>query len=377
MNILRTTFRTVPSRLQGASTTIRPAVLLRSSRRYASYQRFPNRGGSSSGGGRGGRSYGPYSTFAPYARLQYIWRNYQSAVLVAGAGGTTFYVINLEQVPITGRRRFNIISPERETSLVSDAAYQQTISQFRGKILPRDHPYTQLVARVVERLLPTAHGLGGGDWQVHVIDEPDQANAFVLPGGKVFVFTGIIPIAQDENGLAAVLGHEIAHNVAHHVGERLSRQVFTMAAAFLVSTVFDVSGQFGNGIADLALTLPNGRTQESEADHIGLLMMAEACYDPRQAPNLWKRMAENEKKRGGAPPQFLSTHPSSGTRGQAMEKWMPEAMGKYEQSECSITARGMNDFRKIADIGRRMPGNMSILTGTGGGRSRQDDDWPF
>lgn len=366
MNLFRSTFGTLPRRAPAATPT-----LLRSTRRHASYQRFPNRAGSGTG-----PSHGPYSSFAPYAKVQYIWRNYQAAVLVAGAGGTTFYVINLEQVPVTGRRRFNFISPERETSLVSDAAYQQTVDQFRGKILPREHPYTQLVARIVERLLPAAHGLGGADWQVHVIDDPQQMNAFVLPGGKVFVFTGIMSIAQDENGLAAVLGHEIAHNVAHHVGERMSRQVFTMAAAFLVSLIFDISGQFGNGIADLALTLPNGRTQETEADHIGLLMMAEACYDPRQAPNLWKRMAENEKKRGGAPPQFLSTHPSSGTRGQTMEKWMPEAMGKYEESGCSITARGMNEFGKIADIGRRMPGNLSLLTGGGRG-PRQQDDWPF
>lgn len=299
-------------------------------------------------------------------------------VLIAGGGGAIFYIINLEEVPVSHRKRFNFITPEQEKSMVSEASYNSLIQEFKGRVLPRDHPYTQLVAKIVGRLLPAAHGLGGDDWQVHVIDDPRTVNAFVLPGGKVFVFTGLLPIAGDENGLATVLGHEIAHNIAHHVGERLSRQVFTMAAAIALSLVFDVSGQFGNSIADLALTLPNGRTQESEADHIGLLLMAEACYDPQKAPDLWKRMRAYEQQQGTAPPQFLSTHPSSSTRGEAMLKWMPEAMEKYNESECSITARGFNEFKKLTDIGRRSPGSSSILTGgfTGSTPSK-DDDWPF
>ncbi|KAJ9652489.1 metalloendopeptidase [Neophaeococcomyces mojaviensis] len=366
MNFLRTglriSFRGLP---RSSSFTAR---LPRFQQRFASYQRFPGRGGGS------GPSFKPYSNFGPYARVQYIWRNYQKPVLVVGAGGTTFYVFNLEEVPITHRRRFNFISPETEKSLVSDREYQSLLQQFRGKVLPREHPYTQLVAKIVERLLPSAHGLDGGDWKVHVIDDPNMVNAFVMPGGKVFVFTGIMPVAQDENGLAAVIGHEIGHNVAHHVGERLSRQFFTIAAAFLVSTLFDVSGQFGSSVTDLILTLPNGRTQETEADHIGLLMMAESCYDPRRAPELWKRMAENERKHGGAPPQFLSTHPSSGTRGETMQKWMPAAMAKYDESDCSITGHAMDEFRRLTDIGRSVRRSAPIPIFTGGSNS-SDDDW--
>lgn len=369
MNIFRTGLWTSIRSIPRAQPALRQ--LPRSQQRFASYQRFPGRGSS----GGTGRGYGPYSNFGPYARVQFIWRNYRPAVLVAGGGGAAFYIYGLEQVPITHRRRFNIVSPETEQSLVSDAAYNSLIQEYRGKILPRDHPYTQLVAKIVQRLLPAAHGMGGGDWQVHVIDDPEQTNAFVMPGGKVFVFTGILPVAQDEVGLATVLGHEIAHNVAHHVGERLSKQFFTIGAAIALSLVFDISGSLGNGIADLVLTLPNGRTQESEADHIGLLMMAEACYDPQKAPDLWKRMAEIEKKKGGAPPQFLSTHPSSSNRGEQLRKWLPEAMEKYNESECSITARGFDDFKRISQIGRRTPGNISILTG--GRASPQDDDWPF
>lgn len=364
MNFLRASFRTTSRWLPRAKPFVQRPV--RPQNRFASYQRFPGKGST-------GSSYKPYSNFAPYARLQYIWRNYRTPVYIVGAGGTTFYVVNLEEVPITHRRRFNIISPETEKSLVSDREYQSLLQQFQGKILAREHPYTQLVAKIVERLLPSAHGLDGGDWKVHVIDDPNMVNAFVMPGGKVFVFTGIFPVAQDENGLAAVLGHEIGHNVAHHVGERLSRQFFTIAAAFLFSFIFDVSGQFGNSITDLILTLPNGRVQETEADHIGLLMMAESCYDPQQAPNLWKRMYENERKRGGAPPQFLSTHPSSNTRGETMQKWMPEAMEKYNESDCSMTGRVVDEFKKLTDIGSTTRRSAPIPVLVGG--SNDDDDW--
>lgn len=375
MNAFRIQARAAAQFMRSGTSRLQPLRHLpRSQHRFASYQRFPTRGGSSTGS-----SYKAYSKFAPYARLQYLWRNYRTPITIVGAGGTTFYVVNLEQVPITGRRRFNVISPETERSMVAEGAYKETIQQFRGKILSTDHPYTQLVARIVERLLPSAHGLDGGeDWQVHVIDDPNMVNAFVLPGGKVFVFTGLFPVAHDENGLACVLGHEIGHNVAHHVGERLSRQGITIIAAFLLSFVFDVSGQIGNSVSQLILSLPNGRTQESEADHIGLLMMAESCYDPRRAPDLWKRMRQNEEKQGGAPPQFLSTHPSSSTRGEAMQKWMPEAMDKYEGAQCSITARGFNEFRKLSDISARMPSSRPLPVIMGGGNaSGGNDGWPF
>lgn len=252
------------------------------------------------------------------------------------------YAFNQEQVPITQRWRFNVISPEKEKQFAADG-YTQTLQEFRGKILPENHPYTQLVARVVERLLPSVGSLAGEEWRVHVIDEPDQRNAFVLPGGKVFVFTGLLPICQDENGLAAVLGHEIAHNVAHHLSERISQSFVTMAFAFLASFVFDISGGLANSIGSLFLSMPNSRTQEKEADHIGLLIMAQSCYDPHSAIGLWTRMAEAEK---GAPPQFLSTHPTSYNRRELIRGWMPEAETKFNESECSMTGRYAQDFKQ-------------------------------
>lgn len=135
-------------------------------------------------------------------------------IITAGAGGV--YVYNLEEVPVSGRRRFNIISPQLEASL-GKATVDQVKEEYRGHILPDDDYRVQKIRKVLERLLPFAEGEGlkGLDWEVHVIDSEEQ-NAFVAPGGKVFVFTGILPLCKDEDGIAAVLGHEIAHVVAHH-----------------------------------------------------------------------------------------------------------------------------------------------------------------
>lgn len=135
-------------------------------------------------------------------------------IITAGAGG--IYVFNLEQVPVSGRRRFNIISPGLE-EILGKTTVDQVKEQYQGQFLSDHDPRVRKVKQVLERLLPFAEGEGlkGMDWEVHVIDSPEQ-NAFVAPGGKVFVFTGILPLCQDEDGIAAVLGHEIAHVVAHH-----------------------------------------------------------------------------------------------------------------------------------------------------------------
>ncbi|ETI28559.1 hypothetical protein G647_01009 [Cladophialophora carrionii CBS 160.54] len=313
-------------------------------RRFASrYARFGDKPGS-------GRQQQQWSTFGPVYRAQYIWRNYQRPLIVVGAGGGVFYVYNLEEVPVTQRRRFNVVSPSSEEKIVTDSgAYESLLQEFRGKVLPAEHPLTMQVARVVEKLLPTTRGLAGDNWRVHVIDDPQQKNAFVLPGGKVFVFSGILPICQDENGLAAVLGHEIAHNVAHHAAERISRSSFIMLGAFAVSFIFDVSGQFGNSIATLILSLPNSRTQEAEADHIGLLMMAEACYDPEAALDFWARMKKAEQFE---PPQFMSTHPSHYNRAAQIKKWLPDAQRIYADTGCGSVSRYATDFKEAVTLGR-------------------------
>ena len=363
----RSTSRTFP-RLR----TFRSSPFLSTPRRHASYryQRF----GES--GGKGGQQQ-QWSNFGPTYRAQYIWRNYRTPILVVSGGGGTFYVYNLEQAPVTHRRRFNCIGPSTEAQFGAQG-YEETLAQYRGKILPEIHPYTQAVAKVVERLLPATHGLSASEeWRVHVIDDPEQKNAFVLPGGKVFVFTGLLPITKDEAGLAAVLGHEIAHNVAHHLAERISQSIIVAGTAIVIASLFDISGQVSNNIANLALSLPNSRTQEQEADHIGLLMMAESCYDPEAAVDLWTRMAKAEQ---GAPPQFLSTHPTSYNRRELIKKWLPDARLKYEQSECGMTGRYASDFKQAfqgkvgqaqaqAQTGRRQPQPVYVQ-----GRGQNDDE---
>jgi len=160
-------------------------------------------------------------------------------------------------------------------------------------------------------------------------------NAFVIPGGKVFVFSGILDVCQGDDGLAAVLGHEIAHNVAHHAAERMSQSGLFMGIAMLAAFALGIDPGLGNFFIDLAFLRPGSRSQESEADYIGLLMMAESCYDPEAAMGLWARMEKEEK---GAPPQFLSTHPSNHNRLEKIRTWLPEAEGKRESGGCGITA---------------------------------------
>lgn len=201
------------------------------------------------------------------------------------------------------------------------------------------------------------------------------ANAFVLPGGKVFVFSGLIPIARNEHGLATVLGHEIAHNLAGHVAERMSGQIGTnillYSLIFLTGGIAILGTHFiGGAVLDLLFSRPMGRMQESEADYIGLMMMAEACYDPREALGFWERM---ERAQQEEPPEWMSTHPSVCTpmssaspessigheannaqnfnRIQKIGEWMPTALEKRQESDCQGTSTFADLFRKAMERG--------------------------
>jgi predicted Zn-dependent protease len=326
--------------------------------RHASYQRFP---------GPDGRQ---YSRSGPTEKLLFLWGNYRPVIIGTGTVGGVFYVYNLEEVPITGRRRFNCLSPKTEKQILGDAGYEDLLREYRGKMLPENHPNTRMVKRVVERLLPAVGDLGmETEWAVHVIDEPNEKNAFVVPGGKVFVFSGILPICQDENGVATVLGHEIAHNVAHHTAERISRSFFIFVIALAATALFDVSGTTSKYITDLVLSLPNGRTQEAEADHIGLLLMARSCFDPNAAIGFWQRMGQAQQF---APPQFLSTHPTNHNREEAIRGWLPQATTIYESSECGSTSAFAREFKRAFEgpqvSVRRSPQNQ-------GKRNDDDDFW--
>lgn len=141
--------------------------------------------------------------------------------------------------------------------------YQQTMQEFGNRLMPKYTDEYKMVARVMKRLIPHS-GLEGEEWEVHVINDP-MKNAFVIPGGKVFVFRGILDVAKSDEGLAAVLGHEIAHNVAHHAAERISLNVW-MFPLVLIAWMFGIDPGIGNFLLNLTFELPGSRAQESEAD---------------------------------------------------------------------------------------------------------------
>ena len=244
-------------------------------------------------------------------------------------------------VPLTGRQQLNFI-PDSQMNAMSFQQYDAVIAESK---LSRNTEQTEGIRRVGHRIQGAVeeyfrmNGLGdqlaGYQWEFNLI-QSDDANAWCMPGGKVAFYTGLLPICKDETGVAVVMGHEVAHAVAEHGGERMSQglvlQLGGMALAealqskpdqtrSLFMTAFAVGAQFG-------AILPFSRSQESEADRMGLIFMAMAGYDPREAPKFWERMAAE----GGAkPPEFMSTHPSDQTRMRQLREFMPEALGYYRK----------------------------------------------
>jgi len=192
------------------------------------------------------------------------------------------------------------------------------------------------------------------EWEVYVISDDNTKNAFVLPGGKIFVFTGILPVCKNDDGLASVLGHEVAHQVARHSAERLSYAKVLFALGYTLELLgLDV------GLSRLILTfllqLPNSRKAESEADYIGVRLMAKACFDPRETTRMWTRMSESEKGGslgGSASIDFLSTHPANKKRIKNLEQWMPEALDIRAASPCGDTTSQYEMFKEHLPAGR-------------------------
>ena len=231
-----------------------------------------------------------------------------------------------ETVPVTGRSQLNLLSDAEESKLGGEA-FTQILSKAKVSAEPAPN---EMVRRVGSRIAAVADP--SKQWEYKVIDDPNQANAFALPGGKIAVYTGILPITRDEAGLAAVLAHEVAHVTARHSGERMSQQLLGQgllsAGGGLAGVSPQVTEALGGAVVS-GLLLPFGRRQESEADHIGLVYMAKAGYDPRAARDLWVRMADASKERSKTP-EFLSTHPSEETRIKQIEGWLPEALKHYK-----------------------------------------------
>ncbi len=239
-------------------------------------------------------------------------------------------VVACTRAPVTGRSQLILVS-EQEAARLGAQAFQEVL---RERPVLRSGPAVEQVLRVGRRLAAVS-GLSA-DWRFAVIDD-EQQNAFALPGGKVAVYTGILPVTQSDAGLAVVLGHEIAHVLARHGAERLSQGLAAQLGGTVLALALGagpstqtIMAAYGLG-AEYGVLRPFGRTQEAEADEIGLLLMARAGYDPREALAFWERMERASGARGQGP-EFLSTHPSYGTRMQLVRQKLPVALRLYEGS---------------------------------------------
>ncbi|MGI9088293.1 MAG: M48 family metallopeptidase [Chthoniobacterales bacterium] len=235
--------------------------------------------------------------------------------------------------PETGRQSHVGMSVEQESALGLQS-YRQVLAKAHTI---DSGPQVEMVRRVASHLA-SATGKAGENfkWQVSLIEDP-QVNAFCLPGGEIVVYTGIIPVAQNEAALATVMGHEMAHATSRHGAQRVLQQNLAQTAMTGIAVSLSdmdynkqraVMGALGAG-AQFGILMPFSRKHESEADEIGLMYMARAGYDPQEAIRFWRRMEESG---GNAPPEFLSTHPSHGTRIAQLQALMPKAMEEYQRA---------------------------------------------
>jgi len=250
-------------------------------------------------------------------------------------------LVSCATVAVTGRRQLILVSPP-EVMQMASKQYSTVISQGP---LSKDAGQTALVKRVGTRIQKAVEEymasqgrsaeLNGFNWEFNLIDDPKTVNAWCMPGGKVAFYTAIMPVCKDEVGVAVVMGHEVAHAIANHGAERMSDQLVAQIGLEAVSGALGSNPTLANEIllqavgmgTELGL-LKFSRTHESEADHMGLIFMAMAGYDPSHAPEFWKRMASMSG--GSDVPEFMSTHPSDETRIADLNKRMPQAMKYYK-----------------------------------------------
>jgi len=268
-----------------------------------------------------------------------------AAVRLGAVIGLLALTSGCETNPYTGRSQLLMTSVSQEMQMGAQA-YSQVKSDPKVKLSqdPREiEPVKRVASHIIEAAKRSKYAEEAKQfqWEVTVIKDDKTMNAFALPGGKIAVYTGIFPVAKTEAGLAAVLGHEVTHALARHGAERMSQGQLTNAALQVVGAAAGASGvnpllsqgamaALGAG-AQVGVLLPFSRKHESEADYIGILLAADAGYDPRESVHLWERM--EQLSGGGGPSEFLSTHPGHETRIEQLKKWMPEAMGIYQSKQ--------------------------------------------
>ncbi|KAJ7032418.1 peptidase family M48-domain-containing protein [Mycena alexandri] len=283
--------------------------------------------------------------------------------------------LSLESAPETGRRRFMAIS-EGEEAVLQRLALQETLEKYRGKILPLSHPLTQQVRRISRRIIvssnlghlegehpqqPLSVGPGAfaglsaeiprspalrrdSEWVVLVVNDPQLVNAFAAPG-LVCVFTGIVPIARNEAGLAAVIGHEIAHVTLRHSVELASQNKLLLPAIGLLF-LLGIDPGLSSIVTQYLYSLPHSRALETEADIVGLKLMSRACYDPAAAPRFFEDLKRIEQS---DVPKFLRTHPPTAERIAHLKTLLPQNYDIYKSSpECSR----LEEMRSRGILGR-------------------------
>lgn len=264
---------------------------------------------------------------------------------------TALFLYNCGSVPLTGRRQLQLVSDEQVLAL-SLQQYEQFISSAP---VERNTANAQMVARVGERIANATEAflknngyeaeLKNFAWEFNLVKD-NSVNAFAMPGGKIVIFEGLLPVTQSEEALAVVVGHEVAHVVAKHSAERMSQQIAMQYGGAITGSLLGTSAgsQLGQAVfglgAQYGVMLPYARKQEYEADELGLIFMAMAGYNPQTAVPFWKRMSQGSQ--GNTPPEFLSTHPTDTKRIAYIESILPAVLQYYKGSGVQNTTPTTN-----------------------------------
>lgn len=267
-------------------------------------------------------------------------------------------------VPLTGRKQI-LLTPEARENQLGAAAYQEIKTKEKPST---NQEYLEIVKRVGERLAAVS-GRPDFQWEFFVIAS-DTQNAFCLPGGKVAFYEGIMPVCANEAGVAVVMSHEIAHALARHGGERMTEQTAVSLGGKVVELISKekapnhvdlITKAYGYG-AEYGAILPFSRRQESEADRMGIMLMAKAGYDPSEAPRFWERFSASHQSQGL--PAFFSTHPSDERRAEDLHKLLPTALVEYDNA-VPKHGRGV-EFAKLGGGGVQPAGGPPASTKPGG-----------
>lgn len=247
------------------------------------------------------------------------------------SGALAGLILSACQSSPTGRKQLALI-PDSQMDQMGQQAFAEMKQKEPISRDPAINAYVSCVANAITGALPNKRA-----WEVVVFEKADTVNAFALPGGKIGVYTGMLKVAKNSAQLAAVVGHEVAHVLAEHGQERASEMLAAQGGLQVASLILAKKGDSRRALllgalglgAQVGVLLPHSRDQESEADIVGLDLMAKAGFDPQQAPELWRNMSANGGKQG---PEFLSTHPAHGTRIQQLEANIPKAMPLFQQA---------------------------------------------